>query len=263
MKSTLLFAAIAAAAFGLASCKKGDTGPAGAQGPQGATGPALTGNLKGFITHFDVSGSKITTNLAGDTVSIDGGSQVSVTDASGMYSFSGLSTGVYNLTVKRAGYGMTKIQDAQFTGGGDTYRNAALSKLPVNNLITLTAVDTVLAGVNLIRLRGTIPTSTLAQSIIVFAGLPGNSTVNSSTGNEANSYVFSVTAGTVTTTSFRKDIPTSDFYDLGYVSGNTVYFAGYTIGGNTNASSYNDLSNDKPIYTALGTLPVYASAAVQ
>jgi hypothetical protein len=265
MKSKLLFIGAVAVVLGVASCKKeaGPTGATGPQGSQGPVGPVLTGNLKGFISHFDLSGSKITTNLLGDSVSIDATTMVSVTDATGYFAFTGLTTGVYNLTVKRAGYGITKIQGVQFTGGGDTYRNANISKIPTSNLLTLTAMDTVVAGVNTVRLRGTIPTSTLAQSIIVFVGLPGNSTVSSSTSSESSSYVFSVPSGTTATTSFRKDIPTTDLYDIGYASGNTVYFAGYTIGGNTNASSYSDLTNNKPIYTALGTTPLLVNAPVQ
>ncbi len=262
MKAKLLLISAIAITVGLASCKK-TAGPDGAQGPQGPSGPALTGNLKGFVSHYDLSGSKITTNLMGDSVSIDGTGNMSVTDALGMYSFSGLSTGVYNLTIKRSGYGWTKLQDVQFTGGGDTYRNANLSKIPTNNVLTFTSVDTVVAGVNYVRLRGTIPTTTITQSVIFFVGIPGNATVNSGTSNESSQYVINVAPTTNAVTSFRKDIPTSDLYDLGYAPTNVAYFAAYTIGGNTNASSYTDLTNNKPIFTALGSTALFANAPVQ
>ena len=260
MKAKIILFSVVALAIGFTACKKADAGPAGPTGPQGSQGPVLTGNLKGFIGHYDLSGAKITTNLAGDSVSIDGGSQVSVTDANGLYNFSGLTTGVYNLTVKRAGYGLTKIQSAQFTGGGDTYRNANISKIPTTNLTTFVAYDTTINAINYIRFKGTLPAATNVQSIIAFVGIPGSTIANASPGGQISSNIINVAANA---TSFAKNVPTSEFYDLGYASGNTAYFAGYIIGGNTAASSYNDLSNNKTIYTALSSTALLSNAAIQ
>ncbi|MGZ4037983.1 MAG: carboxypeptidase regulatory-like domain-containing protein, partial [Bacteroidia bacterium] len=258
--SKILLVGAIAFVLGITSCKKGDTGPAGAQGAQGNAGPVLTGNLKGYINHFDLSGAKISTGLAGDSVFIDNTTQTAVTDASGMFSFSGLSTGVYNLTVKRAGYGWTKIQSVQFTGGGDLYRNGNISNIPTTNANTFMAYDTTISGVNYVRVRGTIPATTYIQTLAVFVGNPGNSTVNSSSTNQTSVYMINIA---VNATTYSKNIPTAELYDLGYASGNTVYMAAYTIGGNANASSYVDETNDKTVYTAIGTTPLYANAAVQ
>ena len=261
MKSKIVITGVIALVISLASCKKdGPAGPAGPNGANGSPGPVLTGNLKGFVGHFDLSGSKMITNLAGDSVSIDGSSQVVVTDANGLYTFNDLKTGVYSLTVKRAGYGLNKLQDIQFTGGGDSYRNINISKIPTTNLSTFMAYDTTINTLNYIRLRGTIPSSSTAQSLIIFVGVPGNIVCNSSTANEVSSYVI-IIAPNVTT--YSKNIPTGDLYDLGYVSTNTAYFAGYSVGGNTNASSYNDLINNRTVYTALGSSPLFANALVQ
>jgi len=260
MKTKLTLISAIALSIILTSCKKPDAGPQGDPGPTGPGGPVLTGNLKGFISHFDLSGTKITTNLASDTVSIDGGTQVAYTDANGEFAFSGLTTGVYNLTVKRGGYGTTKIQSVQFTGGGDTYRNTNISKIPTTNVTSLMAYDTVISAINYIRLRGMVPATPYIQSVIVYVGNPGNVTVNSASANQSNFYVINVA---VNGTTFNKNVPTADFYDLGYASLNTAYFAAYTIGGNTNASSYADLSNNKTIFTALGSTPVFANAPVQ
>lgn len=261
MKSKLFLITTVAIAIGIASCKK-QAGQDGPQGSQGPSGPTLTGNLKGFINHYDFSGSKITTNLLGDSVSIDGTSQVSITDAAGGFSFSNLVTGVYNLTIKRTGYGFSKMQSVQFTGGGDTYRNGNISKLPGTNLTTFSAIDTVSFGVNVVRLRGTVPALATTQNLIMYVSLPGNSVVNSTSTNQSNFYVVAINAGTGSL-SFKKDIPTTDLYDLGFASGNTIYFAAYTLGGNTAASSYSDLTNNKTIFTALGTTPLYSNAPVQ
>jgi hypothetical protein len=262
MKVKILFINAIVLALSFASCKK-QAGPEGPQGTQGIAGPSLSGNLKGFVNHYDLSGAKITTNLAGDSVSIDGTSNVSITDATGMYNFSGLNTGVYNLTVKRAGYGWTKLQDVQFTGGGDTYRNANISKVPTTNVNTFMTYDTTINTINYVRIRGTVPSTNYTQSLIVYVGVPGKSTCNSATANQINQYVINIGPSTAATSSYSKNIPTQELYDVGYASSNTAYFSIYTVGGNTNASSYSDLSNNRPILTALGTAPLFASAAVQ
>ncbi len=263
MKAKILFINAVALIIGLSSCKK-EAGPTGATGSQGPSGPVLTGNLKGYINHYDLSGAKIATGLLGDSVSIDGTTTVSVTDATGMFTFNGLTTGVYNLTVKRAGYGINKIQSVQFTGGGDTYRNANISKMPTTNVSTFMAYDTTITvssiPINYVRVRGTIPAVPYVQSIIVFVGNPGSTTCNSSSAYQSSFYVINIGANATT---YSRNIPTSDLYDLGYVSGNTVYGAAYTIGGNTNASSYSDLTNNRTIFTALGTSPSFANALVQ
>ena len=259
MKAKILLINAIAMLLSLSSCKK-EAGPTGATGAQGSAGPVLTGNLKGFINHYDVSGTKLANGLAGDSVSIDGTSNVAVTDAAGSYSFAGLSTGVYNITVTRTGYGATKIQSLQFTGGGDSYRNANISKIPTTNVSTLLVYDTIINTVNHVRVRGSLPSSTDDQSVIVYIGVPGNTTVNSSIANQISTYVININAGI---TKYSKNIPTSELYDLGYTSGNTVYVAAYTIGGNTNASAYVDLTTNKAVYTALGSAPLFANAPVQ
>ncbi len=263
MKTKILLINAIAVIISLSSCKK-EAGPAGSTGAQGPGGPVLTGNLKGYINHYDASGAKLTSGLAGDTISIDGTTNFAVTNASGMYSFTGLTTGIYNLTITRSGFGTTKIQSLQFTGGGDSYRNANISKIPTLNLATLMIYDTVINGVNNIHVRGHVTSSTDDQSVIIFIGIPGNTTVNSGVSNEISSYVVNVPVNAAgNNTLVKLNIPTAELYDLGYVSSNTVYFAAYTIGGNTNASAYTDLTTNKPIYTALGNTPLFANAPVQ
>ena len=69
MKAKILFINAIALIIGLSSCKK-EAGPTGATGAQGSAGPVLTENLKGFINHYDVSGTKLANGLAGDSVTI-------------------------------------------------------------------------------------------------------------------------------------------------------------------------------------------------
>ncbi|MGZ3901914.1 MAG: hypothetical protein ACXVDC_16425, partial [Bacteroidia bacterium] len=234
MKTNIILTGFTALAVLFISCKKPETGPEGPQGPQGATGPALTGSLKGYINHFDISGAKVTTDLASDSVYLDGTGKATVTDVNGFYTFSGISTGVYNMTVKKSGsnYGYTKIQNIEFAGNGDTYRNGSMSAIPSNSVSSITANDTTISSVNYIRIKGTVPSSTKGQSIVVFFNAPGSTTVNASV--YSTFYIVNIPANT---TVYSKNIATSDLYDLGFTSGNTAYLAVYMIGSNNNASS--------------------------
>ncbi len=260
MKTKTTVVAALAVVMALSSCKK-QAGPAGADGTQGPSGPALTGNLKGYITNYDVSGVKMLNNLSGDTVKIDGTSTMAVTDANGMYTFSGITTGNYNLSISKAGFGNTKIQNISFTGGtNDLYRNANISKTPTTNVTNVTAITTTLATINNITISGSVTPQPYAQTVIIFVGNPGALSTSAASGNNINYYTLNVAANN---TSFTKNIPTYEFYDVNYASGNTAYFAVYMIGANTNASSYIDFTNNRAVFTAISSTPANASVVLQ
>ncbi|MBA3664288.1 MAG: hypothetical protein H0W61_08785 [Bacteroidetes bacterium] len=260
MKTNFILTGFAALTVLFISCKKPDAGPEGPQGPQGNSGPALTGNLKGYINHFDVAGAKVTTDLANDSVYLDGTGKSAVTDANGLFTFSGISTGVYNMTVKKAAsaYGYTKVQNIEFAGNGDTYRNGSMSATPSNSVSTLLAFDTTISSVNYIRIKGTLPASSKAQSVIVFFNAPGSTAVNAA--SNSTYYILNVLANA---TAYAKNIATSDLYDLGFISGNTAYIAAYTIGSNTNASSFVDFTTNRTVFTAISSGFLTAQAPVQ
>jgi hypothetical protein len=258
-----------ALALSLASCKKPSNGADGAQGPQGAqgtqgtqgpAGPSLSGSLKGYVNHYDIAGSKVTTDLSGDSVYVSGTNFSTVTDVNGMFSFSGISTGVYDLIVKKSGgvYGSTKVQNIEFAGNGDTYRNASMSAIPTNSISTFMAYDTTINSVNYVRVRGTLQSSTRAQSLIMFVNTPGTSSV---TPQSYSSYYTVNVAANATT--YAKNIPTTDFYDLGFTTGNTLHLQVNLVGSNTSASSYVDFTSNRTIFTALSTSYGSAQAQVQ
>ncbi len=243
----------------VSSCKK-QVGPEGAQGPQGSPGPVLTGNLKGFVNHYDVNGAKLLSNLAGDTLSIDGTSAISVTDANGAFTFNNLTTGSYNLSIKRAGFGATKVQNIQFSGGGDTYRNALISKLPTTNVLNLNTVATSSLSTNVITTTGTVSPTPYQQTILLFFGNPNATNANASSSGYSVVYSVNVNANVST---FTKVIPSFDFYAANFASGNTIAVAAYLVGGNTNASSYTDFMTNKVIYTALSPAAITATTSIQ
>lgn len=259
MKTKKIIIVLSLTVLGATSCKK-QTGADGTQGPQGAQGPVLSGNLKGFVSHYDLNGAKILSGLSGDTLTIDGTTLMATTDAAGAYTFNNITTGSYNVTVKHTGFGSTKMQSIQFAGGGDTYKNALISKIPNTNVVALNTVATTTAGVNYIVTTGTITAVPYQQTILLFFGNPNSNTSSSLTSDYSISYSVNVAANATT---FSKTIPTLDFYDANYVSGNTIAVASYLVGGNLNASSYADLTNNKTIYTAISLSPVIASAIIQ
>ncbi len=260
MKTKFKLLAALAVTVALTSCKKPDAGPAGPTGSQGPGGPVLTGNLKGYITHYDVSGVKMLTNLSGDTVKIDGTSNIAVTDANGMYVFNGLTTGNYNLTINKSSFGSTKVQSIPFAGGGDLYRNANLSRIPTTNVTSATAITATILSINNITVSGTITPQPFVQTVIIFVGNPGSTSVSGNSGSNITAYTQNVTPNATT---FSKNIPTYEFYDLGYASGNVANFAAYMVGSNTNASTYVDITNNRTVYTAISAAPATASVMLQ
>jgi hypothetical protein len=254
MKSTLFLIAGFALAVIFTSCEK--------TGPTGPAGPLLTGTLDGFISHYTPSGSKMTTFLGGDTISIDSTSLWTVSNGAGYYSFTGIKTGIYSLTVRHLGYGLLHIYNTQFIGGGSVYHNASLSQIPVDNISIFSVMDTTMTAYgtsgNYIRGKFTVPVEPYSQSVIVFVGIPGDTTVNSLPANEISSYVITFSPYQTDQT---KNIPMPDFYAIGYNTTNPVYFAAYIIGASTGSSSYADLVTGKTIYTALSA-PLFANTIV-
>jgi hypothetical protein len=266
-KTTLQFLSILTLVLILiVSCKKGGYG--GRHGPSsGATGPAgpsLTGNMNGFVTLYDITGAKILINLKNDSVILTNNSTNAilrtVTDSTGKYLFSNITTGTYNIQISRNGYGTLLLEDVQFAGGGNEYKNGALSMVPISTVTSLASVDTTINTVNNVKVRGVIPVSSGTSAVIIYISIPGTSSASSNVTNFSSYYVVNIAAGN---TGFYLDIPTANLYDLGFSSGNTVYFSAYMIGASTSSSSYQDLGTGKSIFTAISAASVTSSVAVQ
>lgn len=251
MQTKRLVAILIASTAIFLSCNK--TGPVGPLGPQGDEGPSLSGNLRGYVNHYDVSGAKITTDLAGTVISIDGTARTATTDANGLYSLLGLTTGVYNLSIQpisvtygsvSASYGSVKVQSLQFIGGNDTYYDINLSIVPTG--VVSTSIATITTPN--ITIAGTVsPATSFAQSVIVYVGAP-SSTVDVTSTNYMNYYTGSVAANGTT---YAVTIPITELQYLGYQTGDTINFATYLIGNKLEASRYIDYSTNKTIYTAI------------
>jgi hypothetical protein len=249
LRIALLFALVIV----INSCKK--EGLQGPQGVQGETGPLLTGNLKGHISCSDQYGNTVLINLAGMKDSLNGTSKVALTDSTGFYTFAGLTTGNYSFTITASGYGMTKVQNFQFVGGGDTYHDVKISQIPDFNVLTCT--DSI-AGTNVI-VKGTLPADPKVRTVVVFVA--GVSNVSSLPQYYLD--YFSKNTTLVNPNNFAISIPQSDFINLGIASGSTAYFAVYGAAVNFSSSSaYEDMSTGRIVFTALSSTPAYTSIVV-
>ena len=274
MKKTIIKLSALSVILLAVSCKKGDTGPAGSTG---ATGPNLSGNIQGFITLYDAAGTKILSNLSGDSITLVNNSNnavlKTVTDNTGKYIFPTISTGNYNLTVSRPGFGTLLSQDMQFTGGGTDFKDAALSQIPTFSVTAFTAkdsttaptiikntTDTIVKSEKYIALSGTVTATPGGSEVIVYVSNPGGISASNSLSNFSTVYTVAIKPGAVT---FSILIPSANLYDLGFTSGNTIYFEAYVIGASTGSSSYVDLSTGKTVYTAINPAGISANAALQ
>lgn len=103
---------------------------------------ALTGDVKGRVRLIDINGSTTEVNdLAGVEVTVEGSSPAmkAITDDKGLYSFTNLETGIYDIVFKKDGFSTYKIVSWPFTGGTVTtyIDNIYLYKLPDSEIIRL------------------------------------------------------------------------------------------------------------------------------
>jgi F0F1-type ATP synthase membrane subunit c/vacuolar-type H+-ATPase subunit K len=252
MKKIQIAAVFALAIISLSNCKKDAiTGPTGAQGP---AGPILTGNLKGYITTWDEYGARILTSQAGDTVSIDGTSKKVITDSTGLYTIAGVSTGTYTISVTKPGFGINKLENLQFVGGGDTYRDIKIAQPSTSNVLMLN--DSIGPLTGNITVYGTVFSSFQTRTFIIFVG--NSSSVSSLTSDYLVFNTKNVNPG-ATKVSFV--IPKTDLYAAGFGVGTTAYFAAYGIGSLT-ASSYEDFANGRTVFSTVSSTPAFVNLVV-
>jgi hypothetical protein len=243
--------ALAGSVLLISSCSK--TGPAGPSGPSGPAGPSLTGNLKGHVFQYDQYGSPILTGLAGIRDSLSP-TNIAVTDTSGLYKFSNLTTGDYTFSVSKTGYGTVLAQAVQIVGGGDLYRDMRIAQIPNFAVLAPTAVLNTTTG-NIDITANVAAMDTRTREVLIFVGSSAATSSNPAT--YLNVYPRTITA---TKTSGVVSLSPSDIHDLGINAGGTLYVSvsAATITFNS-ASFYQDLSTGKTVYTALGSGPMTCS----
>ena len=79
----------------------------------------LSGNMIGYVSLHDVNGF-IVQEDTGILVSVAGKVYTTTTNtnSAGEWEISGLTSGTYDISVTKSGYGTRKVLDFQFVGGG-------------------------------------------------------------------------------------------------------------------------------------------------
>jgi hypothetical protein len=104
----------------LFSCSKENVqGPAGAQGPAGPDGSStISGNVSGKVLLYDSLGNALTDNSNAIVLFENTSPQFSVTThADGSFTTPNLSSGIYNLSISKEGFGTMKMIHFLHTGG--------------------------------------------------------------------------------------------------------------------------------------------------
>lgn len=225
---------------------KGDVGPSG---PTGPSGPSLTGNISGLVTLTDSNGVQ-PVNRSGVTVSIEGTSFSAVTDSTGRWQINSVTTGNYTIDISKNTYGMSKIQNYQFVGGGTSYvGNTNLSEVP--NFSVSNLAYTVSTGGKII-VTGTLSytsSQTNGRNILIFVG-------NSASVSSSPALNLGVVAAYDSSmgTSFSVNITDETFSNLGLGQGSPAFLIAYASSAPpANCSRYVDQTTGRFNYTSLSS----------
>ncbi len=233
----------------MASCKKetGPQGPAGTNGTNGTNGSTASGSITGKVNQYDQYSVHKTTGLNTTTVSIEGGSNSTVTDAAGNYTLSNVAPGVYNLVFTKAGCGLTKQEQVVFPGNGSLYVNGDVADKPTFTFSTGYVKDTLQFSQHQIRINVNLPAVSQTRSGMVIFGKTSSVdiTTPSSYDYMYNFYIQANNAYYTATTSYLA----SSFNS--YTSGQTIYAKVYPSV--SQGAGYYDYAEDKNIYTGYGT----------
>ena len=217
----------------------------------------VTGSITGFVRLLDQYGNSIYTNLSGATVTLDGTSFTTTTNVDGKFTFTNVPAGTYSITVTKTGYGTEKLPWVSLNGGVNPayVGSIKLSKIPDFNVASVSASA---SGTSIV-ISGTVNGSTTYKRTVgIFIGT--TSTVSAST---ANYIAFENDAVAAGSNIFSATINAQQLTNMGFVSGNTVYVAVYSINAdNGNASTITDITNGRKQYTAIGTTFMVANVVM-
>jgi hypothetical protein len=107
----------------LFSCSKENVvGPAGPQGLNGPNGDStISGTIFGKVILYDSLGNALTDNSGATILFENAAPQVSVnSNADGSFTSPIMSSGIYNLSISKTGFGTMKLLHFQHTGGVNT-----------------------------------------------------------------------------------------------------------------------------------------------
>ena len=231
------------------------------QGPQGPAGPALSGAFVGFVTLYDQYGD-VMANDSGVIVSVQGKNISATTNAQGRYLLPGLSTGVYNFTFSKSGYGSAQTVSQNYVGGDTQYLGTikTMSQIPNFTItgISLSAVTAKNPLNNTIKISGTVNTTDVKDRKIIFF-VNSQSNVSYLPAN----YTYTTTATVLAdSANFTLNIANLTLYQAGFASGTTIYVAGYASAYQNTSSEVFDINTGRIQYNAINTSGSSSSSIV-
>jgi hypothetical protein len=250
----------------LFSCKKTTVeGPAGPPGANGTNGNStIVGTVYGKVALFDSLGKAVADN-SGATILFENTSpQISVISATdGSFTSPVLSSGIYNISFSKSGYGTMKLIHFQHTGGGNSSQTGIIemgkkqsSWFDIKNLKVDTGTDN---GWHFMILTVTLThpqTLPYTQGIMYFSHAPG-------VGNGSNDYTYRnvfyrVDDSTMSYQSFDQDLTqfSDQFSNINYVYvsvalDNPKLFTYTDSAGNAVYPATGNLSNEVKVYNNL------------
>lgn len=238
----------------VSSCKKtgsqGPEGPAGPQGPQGPAGSgtgAGTGIVTGKVKQYDQYNVQYTTNLNTTTVSVEGTTISTVTDASGNYSLTNVGAGVLDLVYNRPNSGLNKINQIVFAGAGTLFLNENVYDKASYTFSGGYAKDTTQFSNSGVLYRLYYTTNTKQRSAVAIFGKTASVDISDPSTYEFD-YYMNIPANT-TTTAQMFSYGNSAFN--AFNSGDMIYVKIYPLS-NTGSGYYNYVLN-RQVLTGGGT----------
>jgi hypothetical protein len=251
----------------LFSCKKTTVeGPAGPPGANGTNGNStIAGTIYGKVALFDSLGKALTDNSGATILFENTTPQISVTSAAdGSFTSPVLSSGIYDISISKPGYGTMRLNHFQHTGGVNTSQTGIIeigkklsSWFDIKNLKVDTGTGNGGYRYMVMTISLTHPqTLPWSQGIMYFSHAPG-------VGNQSNDYAYRnvfyrVDDSTMIFEDFGQDLTqyTDQFLNTNYVYvavalDNPKLFTYTDSAGNDVYPATGNLSNEVKVYNNL------------
>lgn len=183
--------------------------------------PLVTGSIAGFVTPIDESGATLARD--GVKVTIEEAGKSAMTNSDGYWIINDIPAGIYTISFSKNNFSTNKVVAYQFVGNGTAFiTNTQLPIIPPYN----TTIDSVWYD-------------TTSDPAVVISGSmsrpqPQNRTVllfmNKQTPVTSNPKEYSSVVTSFVSalsTNFTERIPVTQFVELGYPRGSTVYITSY------------------------------------
>lgn len=220
--------------------------------------PPSTGSIKGKVTQFDQFGSTYSVGLNSLTVSVVGTNYSTVTDASGNYRLDYIPAGIYTLAFDKSGCRQYQVQQVNFPGDGEMYKNISISDYSTITFNSASIKDTIYMSTK--RLKITINLNPISKEIgyaVIFSQIGTPDIFDAATfSNIIVSFPFGVLPNQSShTTYYPSSLSAGTYYAKIYP---------YVKNSSIDVTRYYDYASSKYIYIGHGTpIPTVYTVTIQ